>query len=58
MDLMIFRAEQRKNAALHAMKQWRDGVAERLRQAESTFESATIIRPLPSGAERDPERTD
>jgi hypothetical protein len=57
-DSMIFRAEQRKNAALHAMQQWRDGVAERLHQAESTFEAARIIRPLPSGAQRDPERTD
>jgi hypothetical protein len=37
-DSMIFRYEQRKNGALHAMQQWRDGVAERLRQAESSFE--------------------
>jgi hypothetical protein len=56
MDSMIFRAEQRKNAALHAMQHWRDGVAERLHRVESTFEAARIIRPLPSGA--DPERTD
>ena len=57
-DSMIIRAEHRKNAALHAMQQWRDDVAEKLRQAESKFEAVTIIRPLPSGAQRDPERTD
>jgi hypothetical protein len=57
-DSMIFRAEQRKNAALHAIQQWRDGVAERLRQGESTFEAARIVRPLTGGAQRDPERAD
>jgi hypothetical protein len=29
-DLMIFRAEQRRNAALHDLERWRQGVAERL----------------------------
>jgi hypothetical protein len=57
-DLTIFRYEQRKNAALRAMQQWRDGLAERLRQAESSFEAARITRPFPGGAQRDPERTD
>ena len=30
-DLMIFRAEQRRNAALHELERWRQGVTERLR---------------------------
>jgi hypothetical protein len=43
-DLMIFRAEQRRNAALHDLERWRQGVAERLHQ-DNTF-----LPQLPRGA--------
>jgi hypothetical protein len=42
-DLMIFRADQRRNAALHELERWRQGVTERLPQ-------------LPRGAQIDPDR--
>jgi hypothetical protein len=42
-DLMIFRADQRRNAALHELERWRQGVTERLPQ-------------LPRDAQIDPDR--
>jgi hypothetical protein len=56
-DLMIFRAEQRRNAALHEIEQYRNGAAERKRQLQSRFEEGMPIRPLPRGAHSDPDRT-
>ena len=44
-DLMIYRAEQRRNAALHEIGRWRDGVTERLRDMQSAFEAGMITRP-------------
>ena len=49
-DLMIFRAEQRRNAALHDLERWRQGVAERLHQ------DGTFLPQLPRGAQIDPDR--
>ena len=49
-DLMIFRAEQRRNAALHDLERWRQGVAERLHQDD------TFLPQLPRGAQSDPDR--
>jgi hypothetical protein len=49
-DLMIFRAEQRRNAALHDLERWRQGVVERLHQAD------TFLPQLPRGAQIDPDR--
>jgi hypothetical protein len=43
---MIYRAEQRRNAALHEIERWRDGVTERLREMQSAFEAGMITRPL------------
>jgi hypothetical protein len=48
-DLMIFRAEQRRNAALHDLERWRQ-VAERLHQDD------TFLPQLPRGAQIDPDR--
>jgi hypothetical protein len=55
-DLMIFRAEQRRNAALHEIEQYRNGTADRMRQLQSQFEEGMPIRPLPRGAHSDPDR--
>jgi hypothetical protein len=49
-DLMIFRAEQRRNAALHDFERWREGVAERLHR------DGTFLPQLPRGAQIDPDR--
>ena len=49
-DLMIFRAEQRRNAALHDLERWREGVAERLHQ------NGTFLPQLPRVAQIDPDR--
>jgi hypothetical protein len=49
-DLMIFRAAQRRNAALHDLERWRQGVAERLHQDD------TFLPQLPRGAQTDPDR--
>jgi hypothetical protein len=49
-DLMIFRAEQRRNAALHDLERWRQGVTERLHQDD------TFLPQLPRGAQIDPDR--
>jgi len=56
-DLMIFRAEQRRNAALHEIERYRNGAAERMRQLQAQFEEGMHIRPLPRGAHSDPDRT-
>ena len=44
-DLMIFRAEQRRNAALHDLERWRQGVAERLHH------DGAFLPQLPRGAQ-------
>jgi hypothetical protein len=49
-DLMIFRAEQRRNAALRDLEGWRQGVAERLHQDDK------FLPQLPRGAQIDPDR--
>ncbi len=49
-DLMIFRAEQRRNAALHDLERWREAVTERLHQ------HGTFLPQLPRGAQIDPDR--
>ena len=50
-DLMIFRAEQRRNAALHMISNGGDrSVAERLHQ------HGTFLPQLPRGAQIDPDR--
>jgi hypothetical protein len=49
-DLMIFRAEQRRNAALHDLERWREAVAERLHQDDA------FLPQLPRGAQIDPDR--
>jgi hypothetical protein len=49
-DLMIFRAEQRRNAALHDLERWRQGVSERLHQDDA------FLPQLPGGAQIDPDR--
>jgi CO/xanthine dehydrogenase FAD-binding subunit len=49
-DSMIFRWEQRRNAALHDLERWRQGVAERLHQDD------TFLPQLPRGAQIDPDR--
>jgi hypothetical protein len=46
---MIFRAEQRRNAALHEIEQYRNGAAERMRRLQSQSEEDMLIRPLPRG---------
>ncbi len=56
-DLMIFRLEQRRNAALLEIEQYRNRTAERMRQLQSQFEEGMLVRPRPRGAHSDPDRT-
>jgi len=57
-DSMIFRAERRRNAVLDEIERWRDGAAERLRQAQSALEQGMISRSLPRGAQSGHDRTE
>lgn len=53
-DLMIFRAEQRRNAALHEIQRHRDNV-ENLRKLQAEFEEGMLR--LPGGREVGPNRS-